>query len=252
MRVVVGLLVFVPAIVAAQRSTRSEVGAARGTTRDSAGHRVGGVLVAPLGGGLSARTNEAGAYRLDGLAAGRVLLTARHFGFAPETIAVVVQAGGVVVGDFEMRPAVALLDTEHVAADPMRGKMGSFNRRRARGVGSFITRDQIEKRQAASVSELLRTLPGIGVIQMRAGDPQPVHMQRSRNTTARGDCSVRIYVDGEPYPNGNVDDFDPLTLEGVEVYRSASEIPADFRTSDATCGVIALWTRDPESARRKP
>jgi hypothetical protein len=63
---------------------------------------------------------------------------------------------------------------------------------------------------------------------------------------------VQLYVDGHPYPHGNVDDFAPTLIEGVEVYRSASEIPADFRTRDATCGLIALWTRDPDAARQRP
>jgi hypothetical protein len=138
-----------------------------------------------------------------------------------------------------------------VEASPAGGKMGPFNRRRRRGIGSFVTRDDIEKRHAPSVSELLRTVPGIGVTQMMAGEPQPVRMQRSANTVS-GDCAIKLYVDGHPYPNGNVDDFDPMSLEGIEVYRSAAEIPADFRTRDANCGVIALWTRDPEAARKKP
>jgi hypothetical protein len=85
-----------------------------------------------------------------------------------------------------------------------------------------------------------------------AGEPQPVHMQRSSNATNQATCTVALYVDGNPYPNGSVDDFPPGSLEGIEVYRSASEIPAEFRTRDSMCGLIALWTRDPEAARRHP
>jgi hypothetical protein len=130
--------------------------------------------------------------------------------------------------------------------------MGPFNRRKSRGVGAFVTRAEIEKRQPGSISEMLRYLPGVGVTQKMAGEPQPVHMERSVRSSMQATCVVQIYVDGHPYPHGNVDDFAPGLIEGVEVYRSASEIPADFRTRDATCGLVALWTRDPESARRKP
>jgi hypothetical protein len=84
---------------------------------------------------------------------------------------------------------------------------------------------------------------------MMAGEPQPVRMQRSTNTTTTGNCTVQIYVDGHPYPHGNVDDFAPLSVEGIEVYKSAAEIPGAFRTKDATCGVIAIWTRDPETRK---
>jgi len=117
-----------------------------------------------------------------------------------------------------------------------------------------ITPGQIESLSVIgrNPTELLRTLPGVHVSQRMAGEPQPVDMQRSRSSSMQSTCVVQLYVDGQPYPNGNLDDFAPLSLEGVEVYRSASEIPADFRTRNATCGLISLWTRDPEAARRKP
>ena len=89
-------------------------------------------------------------------------------------------------------------------------------------------------------------------MQRMAGEPQPVRMQRSGSSSAPPNCTVSMYVDGQPYPNGNVDDFPPLSIEGIEVYKSASEIPAAFRTRDAMCGLIAIWTRDPDSAKRKP
>lgn len=54
------------------------------------------------------------------------------------------------------------------------------------------------------------------------------------------------YVDGmRVNANRNtIDDFVMIwDLEGAEVYRRASEIPAIFGGSDAHCGVVALWTR---------
>jgi Carboxypeptidase regulatory-like domain/TonB-dependent Receptor Plug Domain len=243
------LLIVSPGIVAAQSGPAA--GAVRGEVRDSAGRAIAGVLVAPIPSGAGTRTNDSGSYRLDGLPTGATRLTARRVGFMPETLDVVVRAGASARADFSMKTAATAIAADVIDADPLRGKMGPFNRRKSRGLGSFITRDEIEKRRAASVSELLRYLPGVGVSQRMAGEPQPVRMERSINTT-NGECTVKIYVDGQPYPNGSVDDFDPLTLEGVEVYRSAAEIPADFRTRDATCGVIALWTRDPDAARKRP
>ena len=66
-------------------------------------------------------------------------------------------------------------------------KMGPFNRRKARGVGAFVTRAEIEKRQPGSISELLRYLPGVAVTQKMAGEPQPVHMQRSVHSSVQSD-----------------------------------------------------------------
>jgi len=35
----------------------------------------------------------------------------------------------------------------------------------------------------------------------------------------------------------------PSQIEGVEVYKGAAQLPAEFGGSDAECGVIAVWTR---------
>ena len=240
-----------PASIAiAQGSTGSVVG----VVRDSAGSRLDqarvGIVGAPNG-AQRAESDSSGNYRISAVAVGVVRVYALRIGYAAETLSVAVIDGEPAHVDFIMTRSVSVLPEVLVSDDALRGKMGAFNRRKARGVGAFVTRADIEKRRPGSVSELLRYLPGVGVTQRMAGEPQPVHMQRSKNSSMQT-CVVQIYVDGHPYPNGTVDDFSPGAVEGVEVYRSASEIPADFRTRNATCGLIALWTRDPDAARRRP
>jgi iron complex outermembrane receptor protein len=227
-------------------------GTVRGIVVDSVGRGLSRVQVSIGGTQLGLFTSDSGRFMIRGIPLGPALVHARHVGFEPDSQRVRVADLDTTNVTIVLQSRVVVLDAESITADPTRGKMGPFNQRRSRGVGSFITRAEIEKRQAGSVSELLRYLPGVGVSQRMAGEPQPVHMQRSVNTTTTGKCEVLIYVDGHPYQNGNLDDFSPNSLEGIEVYRSASEIPAAFRARDATCGVIALWTRDPESARQKP
>lgn len=247
-------LVAWPATGLAQTPVAS-TGAITGIVRDSAGLRLGQVSIGVDGVNGSeprAASNDSGTYHIAAIGIGATKLIARRVGYAPDTVSVLVVAGAVAHADFIMAASVQTLPEARVVADMTRGKMGPFNRRKARGVGAFVTRAEIEKRQPGSVSELLRYLPGVAVTQKMAGEPQPVHMQRSVHSSMQSSCVVQLYVDGHPYPNGNVDDFSPTLIEGVEVYRSASEIPADFRTRDATCGLIALWTRDPESARGKP
>lgn len=248
---VVSALLYSSAAAGAQTHT----GVVIGSVRDSTGQRLNQTVIhlVGLGGRVSPTTSDdSGSYRLSGLEVGRVQLFARRIGYAPETLSVVVVAGQVQHVDFVLAVVPVELQAALVRADPTRGKMGPFNTRRARGIGSFVTRSEIEKRQANSVSELLRYIPGVGVVQRMAGEPQPVRMQRSGSSSAQTNCTVSMYVDGQPYPNGNVDDFPPLSIEGIEVYKSASEIPADFRTRDAMCGLIAIWTRDPDAAKRKP
>jgi hypothetical protein len=241
--------------IAVAAQTPVGTGAIVGVVRDSAGVRLEQVAIGIVGAtdaAHRAQSDASGNYRIASVSLGAIRLFARRVGYAPETLSVIVVAGELARADFIMAAAVHELPEAVVVADPLRGKMGAFNRRKSRGVGAFVTRAEIEKRQPGTMSELLRYLPGVGVTQKMAGEPQPVHMQRSVNSSMQSTCVVQLYVDGHPYPNGSVDDFAPGLIEGVEVYRSASEIPADFRTRDATCGLISLWTRDPEAARRKP
>jgi len=231
------------------------MGGVAGHVSDSTGARLANVAIVIAGGvesGPRATSDDSGSFRLRGIDAGRIHVIARRLGYEPETLLVVVSPGVDATADFVLRAVPVQLAAQDVDADPLRGKMGPFNKRKARGVGAFVTREEIERRQASSISELLRYVPGVGVTQRMAGEPQPVRMIRSASSSMQSTCVVQIYVDGHPYPNGDVDDFQPMSIEGIEVYRSASEIPADFRTQDATCGVIALWTRDPEAARRRP
>lgn len=243
-------LLLCPALAIAQTRTGTVVGA----VHDSAGQRLSQTIVRLVGSSdpvWSVTSDDSGSYRLTGMAPGPAQLFARRIGYAPETLSVVLVEGEIRRVDFVLTSVPVELQAALVTADPTRGKMGPFNIRRARGVGSFVTREEIEKRQANSVSELLRYIPGVGVTQRMAGEPQPVQMQRSASSTSQSKCTVSMYVDGQPYPNGTVDDFPPMSVEGIEVYKSASEIPAAFRTRDATCGVIAIWTRDPDAAKRR-
>ncbi len=55
-----------------------------------------------------------------------------------------------------------------------------------------------------------------------------------------------FYLDGMQISatRQSIDDYISVDeLEGIEVYRRASEVPAIFGGSDAQCGVVALWTR---------
>jgi len=249
-----------PAIVASLLSlqalaarAQTTTGSIEGFVRDSTGRILSDSRVYIVGAAtLQASTNAEGKFQIRNVPVGEHQLWGGRIGFLPHTSNVSVLAAQVARIDFVLAEAPRGLPDEIIIADPSRGKMGAFHQRMARGVGSFVTRADIEKRQPASISELLRTLPGVHISQRMAGEPQPIDMQRSRSSSMQSNCTVQLYVDGQPYPNGNVDDFPPLSLEGVEVYRSASEIPADFRTRNATCGLISLWTRDPEAARRRP
>ena len=112
-----------------------------------------------------------------------------------------------------------------------------FYDRRARGVGDFLTRDEIDRRNAIRMSDLFRRIPGVSVRSRGRFSEQSV-------VTLRGGCVADIFVDGvstvSPFPV----DFalQPQEVDAIEVYHS-SELPAEFGTT--TCGAVMIWTLVP-------
>jgi hypothetical protein len=234
----------------AQDGTRWR-GTIAGVVRDSAGAGLAGVRVAVAKTGIQTVTDDSGTFKLSGLPAGPVALEVRRLGYLAATVT-------VTLADGESRELALVLAQSAESLAPLEvtdaavpGKMSAFNARRSRGVGTFITRHEIERRQPSKVSELLRYVNGVYVPQDNSDMREAaVGMRRAAGVTAQSNCVVQLYVDGHYYPGGRVDDFRPVEVEGIEIYRSASEIPAAFRGRDSMCGVIAIWTRDPASIRR--
>ena len=227
-------------------------GVVAGIVRDSSGARLPSVGVVALAVGVQTVTDDSGAFRLTGLPSGSVTIQLRRLGYVPASLVLTLGAGETR----EMRVVLAQtaeeLDGVDVHASALRGKMSGFNARRVRGVGTFITREEIEKRQPGKMSQLLRYVPGVYVPQDNSDmRPSGVGMRRAAGLSSQGSCGVQLYVDGQHYPDGRLDDFRPAEVEGIEIYKSASEIPAAFRSRDTMCGVIAIWTRDPDAVRRR-
>jgi hypothetical protein len=134
-----------------------------------------------------------------------------------------------------LRPVVVTASNRRPA-----GRFGGFYDRMGRHVaGTFITRDQIERRHPIQVSDLLRTIPGLEVLPSPRGFGFDVR-------TVDG-CRPQVFLDGVPYAllgGETIDDVvSPTQLEGIEVYRHAAEVPAEFLTAGSSCGAIVLWTR---------
>ncbi len=130
--------------------------------------------------------------------------------------------------------------------------LSGFDRRVRNGNGYYITRRDIEQRNAAYVSDLLAMVPGVRLQSSGTGNHRIVQMSRA----ARRGCPVQLYVDGMQVTRRQtmgiggdfygvyVDDFvTPGSVEGIEIYRGISTVPPEFLSPDADCGVIAIWTR---------
>lgn len=124
--------------------------------------------------------------------------------------------------------------------------LDGFEHRRTAGMGWYFTREDVERHRPARVTDLLAMVPGVELLSTGMGLRRVVSMGR------RGGCQAQIWVDGfhitRPTVAGpapfTVDDLvTPAAIEGIEVYRGISSVPAEFLSPEAVCGVVVIWTR---------
>jgi hypothetical protein len=151
--------------------------------------------------------------------------------------------GDTLTVKIQLSNLVFVLDTIAVVA-PNRSDHGGphiarafYDRMNAANFGVFITRADIQDRRPARTTDLLRTIPGIQLGATR-GEGFTVRV--------RGDCTPTVYIDGTRAHLGGMtlDDLvRPGEIEGIEVYRSVSEAPPQYRGMNAGCSAVLIWTR---------
>ncbi len=202
---------------------------------------IAGASIMLAGGAVHALTDGSGRARLAHVGTGQQTVEVRYLGYAPVRLPVSL-AEGVREMAFQLAPApVRLAELKVRAPGGARTlEMGGFSMRRRNGNGTFITREEIERQQPRYLSDLLRRLPGISL-------STPNKFGRSQ-TTMRGatsrSCQPQVFVDGVQTSIFYLDDVLPGNVEGLEIYRGAATIPAQFNRGMAICGVVLVWTRE--------
>lgn len=247
-------VVSISALIASASAVHAQVqrGAIRGTVSDSAGRPIAGAQVRVKNTDIRAMTGPDGRYVLPGVWPGETNVLAQRLGFQLQSTVVGVKQADTVRADFVM-PSIAYVADVVTTAGATSARMAGFETRRARGGGAFVTRGDIERRHPEKLSDMLRSVAGVSIKSNTTAGQQPtVEMSRSSRSITGSTCDVQLYVDGLPYQRGNIDDFPPETVEGVEIFRGGSELPSEYRAETAGCGVIGIWTRDPSLIPRKP
>ena len=226
----------------------SQAGAQRvkvsGSVRDSSGAPIPAADVSIPAAHLLTRTGDSGTFFLDRVPAGHVELSVRRLGYVPQTL------------QLEISPAADTLTVRMVAqalelpgmeiSDQTKRRLlwiEDFYRRRAKGIGgTYFTREEIEARHPARLSDVLRDAPGVRFVRTRDG----AGIRFDVPANFRQNCVPQYFVDGQRVANVEVDDLPVHDIEVVELYNGPSSTPMQFSQGAVTsCGTVVIWSRVP-------
>ena len=201
-------------------------------------------------------TDSAGRYRLRAPRAGRYVVQARRVGFSPlRTPAYEIRRSEERLVDLPMTRIVASLDTVVVAEETVRHSfmLDGFMARRALGVGTFFDREALEARGFPPMATLLREVPGLRISSSTGRTS--VRLNRGGTLSPQTpQCVPGIILDGvgvtrsDDAPestSGLLGSINGREVEAVEIYKSRSQVPAEFAGPEARCGAILIWTSQP-------
>ena len=232
------------------RTTASErTGSATlaGVVRTRTGRPLGEAQVMLSGSSAFTLSDSTGAFRLTGLPAGTQTIEARRLGFLPGRVTVDLLPGEQSRAEIELSDRAPLLGAVRVRGQPAGWDRTGFEERRRSGLGHFLDAEDIAKANAKQITEVLRRVPALQMVPTGPSS-YAIVFNRSRVTDFSGKgCPAKIFLDGNPITldDGNLDHvISPNDVQAIEAYAGASEAPAQYGGSTATCGVILLWTRN--------
>ena len=225
---------------------------------------------------MTAVSDAGGHWRLDAPRPGVYYVGARRLGYRPLMSAAATLQGGAEWNPvFHLQAVPVTLDqvSAHAVAVRRNLELQGFFERQQGNFGHFLTPEAIERRQAARITDLLTPIPGVQLVAGGGGSVGPAQLAlRGSSLTGGALCRPRVFVDGLMYARGDsrparvrgsdateraedlerrmdqalsLDDIGhPSTIAAIEVYRSATQVPAQFggTSVETLCGVIVIWT----------
>jgi hypothetical protein len=246
-----GALTIAPALAAQQPTLNpspKEQSANRrelvGVVRDSSGAGIEGATIEIRGG--SAVTSAKGTFQLWTGDIDTLTISIRRIGYAPISALIAARGGRWDTVSVEMDRTSLQLAAVTVTGAATRRALGlrTFEERRSRGGGIFITRDEITARNTMQTSDILRGRRGVDVVRLRDG----TNGVRFASQRVKG-CIPLIWVDGQAAPGLEVDEINATDIEAMELYETIGSLPYEFTPHSGVkpCGTIVVWTRIPGS-----
>jgi Carboxypeptidase regulatory-like domain len=227
-------------------SARAQVGRREliGFVRDPIGRPIDGAAVDVAG--IIARTDSSGRFRLWTANVDTITISIRRFGFTAIEAQIAARAGRWDTVMVEMEGNAQRLDAVHVseAASKRANGLRDFDERKARGLGVFVTREDIASRNTSRPSDVLLGRRGVHLVKLRSG----YYGVRFSAYSRKPGCAPDVWLDGQRARGMEVDDLLTSDIEAMELYENWSTAPSEFAPQggrDLPCGTIIVWTRPP-------
>lgn len=216
-----------------------------GTVIDQSGAAVPGATVALAGAsGLASTTSgAAGDYAFRNVASGTYRLTATLVGFAQATLADLAVGGSNVAVPALTLKLAGLNDTVVVSASKSEGALIN-----APATMSLVTSEQLASTPAQNYGDLMRSVPGVNVIQLSARD---VNVTSRHGTSTLSNSQLVLLDDRSIYLDffGLVLwDFLPTNLSDIKQIEVIRGPASAVWGANALTGVVNVITKTPREA----
>lgn len=220
----------------------------RGVVRDSSGKPLQGARLLMPGTGAEGTSASTGQFQLENVPGGTWMLEARAVGFEPQRVVVDATSENIGSTEIVLGAFAARIDTVKVQADKWTQRMAGFEARKKLGFGHFYDEAALEKRNARTLADFLRSTPGVS-INPGINNRDQVSM---RGVTGTGRCIPLFFVDGVKVlvPDGVIDNVvNQPDVRALEVYPGTGGTPIEFQNREG-CGSIVIWTGGRRPASR--
>lgn len=182
--------------------------------------------------------DSAGRFEFDNVDTGTYVLHIKAIGYEEGAWRLSLHPNHVTTHSFELTPqAIQLPGVAVKGKTPLsQRRYLDFERRRATASGAFLTQEDIEKANPATLVDILVTVRGVQQVCL-------VNDCIAKMVRSPPGCYPVYYLDGNESSSYFARHTPPRDIKGIEVYRGSSEIPGEFGGSGSACGVIAIWTK---------
>ncbi len=207
---------------------------------------------------MAALADSAGHYRITTSKAGSYTLKVNGPGLATlETAPIQLTAGSESIVDVTLSLGATKLDNVVVTGKKVvdappgnRHKYDQFLLRRQLGIGTFITREQIESHPAAHTPAIFSQIAGLKVRQFGTewdirSQRCPAKLEGGSNTRSMDDDDPTfpmLFIDGMRVKGLSfLNSISPAQIEGIEVYQGAAQLPPEAKGN--ACAAIFIWLK---------